>query len=70
MVVLAINFQTIELKGKVDFNTSDEDVLKFLRERVEEAIATAENTLRARIDKFGVSTPKHSTFSFFWSYFN
>jgi SecD/SecF fusion protein len=54
---LAINFQTIELKGKVDFNTSDEDVLKFLRERVEEAIATAENTLRARIDKFGVSTP-------------
>jgi SecD/SecF fusion protein len=54
---LAINFQTIELKGKVDFNTSDEDVLKFLRERVEEAIATSENTLRARIDKFGVSTP-------------
>jgi SecD/SecF fusion protein len=54
---LAINFQTIELKGKIDFNTTDEDVLKFLRERIEEAIATSENTLRARIDKFGVSTP-------------
>jgi SecD/SecF fusion protein len=54
---LAINFQTIELKGKVDFNTSNEDVLKYLRERIEEAIATSENTLRARIDKFGVTQP-------------
>jgi SecD/SecF fusion protein len=54
---LAINFQTIELKGKIDFNTSNEDVLKFLRERIEDAIATSENTLRARIDKFGVTQP-------------
>lgn len=54
---LAINFQTIELKGKIDFNTPDEEVLKFLQERVEDAIATAENTLRARIDKFGVTQP-------------
>ncbi len=54
---LAINFQTIELKGKVDFNTPDEEVLKFLQERVEDAIATSENTLRARIDKFGVTQP-------------
>ncbi|MGB3948731.1 MAG: protein translocase subunit SecDF, partial [Bacteroidia bacterium] len=54
---LALNFQTIELKGKIDFNTSDADVLKFLQERVEDAVATAENTLRARIDKFGVTQP-------------
>lgn len=54
---LALNFQTIELKGKIDFNTSNEEVLKFLRDRVEEAIATSENTLRARIDKFGVTQP-------------
>ncbi len=54
---LAINFQTIELKGKIDFNTPDEEVLKFLRERIEDAIATSENTLRARIDKFGVTQP-------------
>ncbi len=54
---LAINFQTIELKGKIDFNTSDEDVLKFLRERVKDAIETSENTLRSRIDKFGVTQP-------------
>ncbi|MCE9538697.1 MAG: protein translocase subunit SecD, partial [Bacteroidetes bacterium] len=54
---LAINFQTIELKGKIDFNTPDAEVLKFLQERVEDAIATSENTLRARIDKFGVTQP-------------
>jgi SecD/SecF fusion protein len=54
---LAINFQTIELKGKVDFNTSDEEVLKFLHDRVEEAIETSEHTLRTRIDKFGVTQP-------------
>jgi len=54
---LALNFQTIELKGKVDFDTSNEDVLKFLRERVNEAIETSENTLRTRIDKFGVTQP-------------
>lgn len=54
---LALNFQTIELKDQISFNTPDEEVLKFLRERVEEAIATSENTLRARIDKFGVTQP-------------
>jgi SecD/SecF fusion protein len=54
---LAINFQTIELKGKVDFNTSNEEVLKFLHERVKDAIETSENTLRSRIDKFGVTQP-------------
>lgn len=54
---LALNFQTIELKGKIDFNTPDEKVLSFLRERVEEAIITSENTLRTRIDKFGVTQP-------------
>ncbi len=54
---LAINFLTIELKGKIEMNTSDEEVLKFIRERVEDAISTSENTLRARIDKFGVTQP-------------
>jgi SecD/SecF fusion protein len=54
---LASNFQTIELKGKVDYNTSDEEVLKFLRERAKDAIETAETTLRSRIDKFGVTQP-------------
>jgi SecD/SecF fusion protein len=54
---LATYFQTIELKGKIDYNTSNEDVLKFLRERAKDAIETAETTLRSRIDKFGVTQP-------------
>ncbi len=54
---LAINFQTIELKGKIDFNTPDDAVLKFLRDKVESAIGTTKVTLRARIDKFGVTQP-------------
>lgn len=54
---LAANFQTIELKGKLDYNSSDEKVLGFIRERVREAIETSEKTLRARIDKFGVTQP-------------
>ncbi len=54
---LAINFQKIELKGKIDFNTSDEDVLKFLRKTMDDAIETSEKTLRTRIDKFGVTQP-------------
>ncbi len=54
---LALNFQTMELKDKINFNTSDEEVLKFLRERVKEAIETSEHTLRTRIDKFGVTQP-------------
>jgi SecD/SecF fusion protein len=54
---LAANFQTIELKGKIDYNSSDEKVLAFIKDRVQEAIETSEKTLRARIDKFGVTQP-------------
>lgn len=54
---LASYFRTIELKGKIDFNTPDETVIALIKERVDEAIATSEKTLRARIDKFGVTQP-------------
>jgi SecD/SecF fusion protein len=54
---LAPIFQTIELKGLIEYNTNDNDVLKVIRERVDESIETAEKTLRARIDKFGVTQP-------------
>jgi SecD/SecF fusion protein len=54
---LAIDFNTIELKGKIDLNTSDEDVLKYLRKTMDDAIETSERTLRTRIDKFGVTQP-------------
>jgi SecD/SecF fusion protein len=54
---LASYFRTIEMKGKIDFNTPDETVIKLIKDRVDEAIATSEKTLRARIDKFGVTQP-------------
>ena len=54
---LASNFQTQELKGKIDFHTTDEKVLSFIREQLAAAIETSEKTLRSRIDKFGVTQP-------------
>ncbi|HEY4798957.1 MAG TPA: protein translocase subunit SecDF, partial [Bacteroidia bacterium] len=54
---LASYFRTIEMKGKIDFNTKDDEVIKLIKDRVDEAIATSEKTLRARIDKFGVTQP-------------
>ncbi|MCC7302358.1 MAG: protein translocase subunit SecDF [Bacteroidia bacterium] len=54
---ISFYFRTIELKGKVDANTKDEDVLALIRETVTNSIKTAETTLRARIDRFGVTQP-------------
>ncbi len=56
-VSLASYFRTVEMKGKIDVNTTDEDIIKMIKERVEESITTSEKTLRARIDKFGVTQP-------------
>lgn len=54
---ISFYFRTVELKGKVDANTKDEDVLSLIREVVAGSINTAETTLRARIDRFGVTQP-------------
>src|ERR1051325_815548 len=54
---LSSYFRTMEMKGKIDFNTPDDEVIKLIKERVDEAITTSEKTLRARIDKFGVTQP-------------
>lgn len=54
---LAPLFQTIELKGKVDFNASNEQVMVFIRKTVDEAITNSEATFRSRIDRFGVAQP-------------
>lgn len=54
---LAPLFQTIELKGKVSFNASNDEVIKFLRTKVEESISNSEKTFRSRIDRFGVAQP-------------
>jgi SecD/SecF fusion protein len=54
---LAPLFQSIENKNKIGYNSSNEDVIKFVRERVNEAIGNAEKTFRSRIDRFGVTQP-------------
>lgn len=54
---LAPLFQTIENKGKVDYNDNNEKVIAFIRERVDEAVSNSEKTFRSRIDRFGVSQP-------------
>lgn len=54
---LAPLFQTIENKDKIAYNASNQEVLAFVRERVNEAIGNAEKTFRSRIDRFGVTQP-------------
>lgn len=54
---LASIFGTQELRGRVNFDSSNEDVLKVLKEEAESAIDNSFNILRNRIDKFGVAQP-------------
>jgi SecD/SecF fusion protein len=54
---LAPLFQTIELKGKVAYNATNEEVIAFLRNKVDESISNSEKTFRSRIDRFGVAQP-------------
>ncbi|HSY75236.1 MAG TPA: protein translocase subunit SecDF, partial [Bacteroidia bacterium] len=54
---LATYFQTVELKDFINYNTSNDQVLALIKSRANDAIATARQTLRARIDKFGVAQP-------------
>ncbi|MCX7729115.1 MAG: protein translocase subunit SecDF [Bacteroidia bacterium] len=54
---LAPLFQIPENKGRIDYNASNDKVIEFIREQVDDAIANAEKTLRSRIDRFGVTQP-------------
>ena len=54
---LASVFGTVELREKINFNSSNEDVLKVLDTEVSGAITNAFNILRTRIDRFGVVQP-------------
>lgn len=54
---LASIFNNYNLKGKVNFNSTNADVLKVLRDESESAIANSFNVLRTRIDRFGVTQP-------------
>ncbi|MDP3003733.1 MAG: protein translocase subunit SecDF [Bacteroidales bacterium] len=54
---LASIFGTVDLKEKINFNSTNEDVLKVLDDEVSGAITNAFNILRTRIDRFGVVQP-------------
>ncbi len=54
---LASIFGTVEMRDKINFNSSNPDVLKVLDEEVTVAIENAFNILRTRIDRFGVVQP-------------
>jgi SecD/SecF fusion protein len=54
---LASIFGTVELRDKINFNSSNDEVLKVLDTEVSGAITNAFNILRTRIDRFGVVQP-------------
>jgi SecD/SecF fusion protein len=54
---LASVFGTVELRDKINFNSTNADVLKVLDGEVSKAITNAFNILRTRIDRFGVIQP-------------
>ena len=54
---LASIFSTVELRDKIPFNATNEQVLTVLREEAEGAISNSEIVVRNRIDRFGVAQP-------------
>lgn len=54
---LAAIFGTVELKDRINFNTTNDEVMKVLNDEVDVAITNAFNILRTRIDRFGVVQP-------------
>jgi len=54
---LAAVFNTVDLRDKINFNSTNDDVLEVLSTEVTSSIDNAYNILRSRIDRFGVVQP-------------
>jgi SecD/SecF fusion protein len=54
---MASVFNTMELRDRITFNSSNADVLKVIRAETDAAIDNSFNILRTRIDRFGVAQP-------------
>jgi len=54
---LASIFNTLELRDRVTFNTTNAEVLNIIRQETDAAIDNAFNIIRTRIDRFGVAQP-------------
>jgi SecD/SecF fusion protein len=51
-------FNTVELREKINYNSSNEEVLKIIRQEADKAINNAFEVIRTRIDHFGVVQPR------------
>ncbi len=54
---LAAIFSTPEMRDRITFNSSNQEVIEVLRSETERAIDNSFNILRTRIDRFGVTQP-------------
>ena len=54
---LASIFNTMDLRDRVNFNSTNAQVLDVIREQTDAAIDNSFNILRTRIDRFGVAQP-------------
>jgi len=54
---LASIFNTMELKDRINYNSTNEEVVSVIRDEVNAAIERTFNILRTRIDRFGVTQP-------------
>ena len=54
---LAAIFNTVELKDKISFSSTNAEVIAVLKTEAESAIKNSFNVLRSRIDRFGVTQP-------------
>lgn len=54
---LAAIFNTVELKDKINYNSTNEEVIKLIREESNAAIDNTYKILTTRIDRFGVVQP-------------
>jgi SecD/SecF fusion protein len=54
---LASIFNTVELKDKINYNSTNDDVIKIIRDETNAAIDRTFQILRTRIDRFGVTQP-------------
>ncbi|MDD2549657.1 MAG: protein translocase subunit SecDF [Bacteroidales bacterium] len=52
---LAAIFNTVDLRDRITFNSTNEEVLKVIRNQAESAISNSYNIIRNRIDRFGVA---------------
>jgi SecD/SecF fusion protein len=57
---LSSYFMTVDLRDKITFNSTNQEVISVIRTETNEAIDRAFNILRTRIDRFGVTQPNIS----------